>query len=185
MEDLSILKRAKEYIDKLARGINPLTDEDAEDDTLVNNVRITRCFFYISDVLGKVIENGGEIGKKKRAEKVEKVGLFEFALTDEQKASVKLSREPLAITNFVALINEVIDTATHKKLSYRTVVSHLLEEGYLMVREESDGETKVPTEKGYALGIMRERKDYDGRFYYVNLYSENAQSYILENINEM
>ena len=34
---------------------------DNEDD-VINNVRISRCLFYVSDVLRQVIENGGVIG---------------------------------------------------------------------------------------------------------------------------
>ena len=60
------------YIDKLANGINPLDDSSIPEDDIVNNVRISRCFFFISDILNKVIENDGKYHKqnKNKAEKV-------------------------------------------------------------------------------------------------------------------
>ena len=59
MTDLEVMQRAKTYIDKLANGINPLDDTTLLGNDIVNNVRISRCLFYVSDVLRQVIENGG------------------------------------------------------------------------------------------------------------------------------
>ncbi|MGN1443606.1 MAG: hypothetical protein ACI4XE_07140, partial [Acutalibacteraceae bacterium] len=64
MNDLETMKRAKSYIDMLANGIDPLTGETIRDDSVINNVRISRCLFYVSDVLNRAIDNGGEFGKK-------------------------------------------------------------------------------------------------------------------------
>ena len=43
--NLELLKHAKEYIENMANGINPLTGESVKDDDLINNVRISRCLF--------------------------------------------------------------------------------------------------------------------------------------------
>ena len=59
MTELDKLIRAESYIRKMANGINPITDETAADDDMVNNVRITRCLYYVSDILGQVIANNG------------------------------------------------------------------------------------------------------------------------------
>ena len=61
MTDLEIMQHAKEYLDKLARGIDPLTGREVPEGEIINNVRISRCLFYVSDVLRQVIENGGVI----------------------------------------------------------------------------------------------------------------------------
>lgn len=45
MEEMEILKRAKSYIDCLANGINPLVNQPIKEDDLVNNVKLSRCFF--------------------------------------------------------------------------------------------------------------------------------------------
>ena len=64
MTELEKMQRAKMYIDKLANGVDPLTDAEITSDSTLNNVRISRCLFYVSEVLGKVIDNGGEVGRK-------------------------------------------------------------------------------------------------------------------------
>ena len=55
MTEREILKHAKNYIDSLANGINPLTGEPVNEGDIVNNVRISRCLFYVSGILGKVL----------------------------------------------------------------------------------------------------------------------------------
>ena len=57
--DIELLKHAKYYIEKMANGVNPLTNEIVPDDDLINNVRISRCLFYVNDVLKEVINNKG------------------------------------------------------------------------------------------------------------------------------
>ena len=59
MTELEKIERAKMYIDKLANGINPIDDSMAPDEDIINNVRLSRCFFFVSDILRQVIENGG------------------------------------------------------------------------------------------------------------------------------
>ena len=65
MTDLETLERAKTYMEKLANGINPLDNSIIPDNDVVNNVRLSRCFFYIADVLRQVIDNGGVTKQKK------------------------------------------------------------------------------------------------------------------------
>ena len=69
MTELEKIERAKMYMDKLANGINPIDDTVVPDDDLINNVRLSRCFFFVSDVLRQVIENGGTHGRAERGAK--------------------------------------------------------------------------------------------------------------------
>ena len=59
MTEIDILKHAKEYLDKLAEGIDPLTGAVVSDTDVVRQTRISRCLTYVSDVLGRVIARGG------------------------------------------------------------------------------------------------------------------------------
>ena len=65
MTELETLERAKMYMEKLANGINPIDGSLIPDEDIVNNVRLSRCFFYVADVLRKVIDNGGVASQKK------------------------------------------------------------------------------------------------------------------------
>ena len=60
MTELEKLEYAKTFIDKLASGINPIDNSPIPEGEVANNVRISRCFFYVSDILRQVIENGGD-----------------------------------------------------------------------------------------------------------------------------
>ena len=47
MTDLDIMQRAKVYMEKLVQGIDPISDQEIPEDSVLNNVRLARCFFYI------------------------------------------------------------------------------------------------------------------------------------------
>ena len=47
MTELETMQRAKMYLDKLARGVDPITDRELPEDTVLNNVRICRCLHYV------------------------------------------------------------------------------------------------------------------------------------------
>ena len=64
MTELEKIAYAKSFIDKLAQGINPLNDTPIPDNEVVNNPRLCRCFFYVSEVLAQVIINGRKSGAK-------------------------------------------------------------------------------------------------------------------------
>ena len=61
MTDLEIMQRAKMYMDNLAQGIDPISGQEVPNDSVLNNVRLARCFFYVSGVLDQVIANGGRV----------------------------------------------------------------------------------------------------------------------------
>ena len=73
MNELDTMKRAKMYLDKLSRGIDPISGSALPLDGVLSNVRLSRCFADVSGILEQVIENGGTVGRfrlrtsKKRA----------------------------------------------------------------------------------------------------------------------
>jgi len=58
------LLKAKSYLDKLTNGINPITNELASENDTINNIHISRCIFYVSDVLRNLIENNNNRKKE-------------------------------------------------------------------------------------------------------------------------
>lgn len=68
MNELQKINRAKIYLENLANGVNPLTDQPVGENDIVNNVRISRCLFYVSDILGKIVENKESSRSIKRTE---------------------------------------------------------------------------------------------------------------------
>ena len=49
--NIEVLKKAQEHIEKMAQGINPLTNSSIENDSLLNDIRISRYLFYVNDIL--------------------------------------------------------------------------------------------------------------------------------------
>ena len=70
MTELETIKRAKMYIDYLAKGINPLNGQTINDNDIINNVRISRCLYFVGDILQNVIDNGGTKNNKKKEKKI-------------------------------------------------------------------------------------------------------------------
>lgn len=177
MNELDTMKRAKMYLDKLSRGIDPITDTALPLDGALSNMRLSRCFAYVSGVLEQVIENGGTIGKRK-AQKPP------FTITTEQKARVRVIDEPIPLTGFVKQINAVTVLTCETQLTFAKVADGLEEMGFLEKAEAS--RTRVPTQTGVQLGISREERTNErGDAYLVNLFNRAAQQFVLDNLEDI
>ena len=180
MTELETMRRAKMYMDKLAQGIDPISGEEMEQDSLLNNVRLARCFFYVSGILDQVIANGGKVSGSS------KPNLPDFQITREQLDRVPVSFEPLRITQFVNVINDVVNDPTHKKLSAGLITNWLLSKGILMNVPTENGKNKrVPTEAGIKCGLSTEQRQGQYGFYTAVLYNGNAQRFILDHLHEL
>jgi hypothetical protein len=174
--ELDKLKHAKEYLDKLAEGVHPLTGEPLPGDTVLNNVQLVRCFFYVSDILRQVIENGG---------RVRRTSARLFALTEEERSRVRLFDQPVTISILVRSINEAVSDRHMKKLSPTAVTAWLVEQGYLKVVEDARGRHKDITPKSREVGISAEDRIGPGGPYLAILYSRRAQQFILDNLDHI
>lgn len=173
MTELEKMKRAEMYLRKMAEGINPLTDEYVDDSDVINNVRITRCLYYVADVLQQVISNNGVVGtqvKRKRAD---------FYITDEQYALLAPFEQPVFAKDIVNRINEITADNNCKKFSARWISGYFISIGMLTV--VNDG--KIATDAGKEFGIITEvRNSIQYGEYHVNRYSPNAQRFIIDNL---
>ncbi|MCH5324210.1 MAG: hypothetical protein J1E39_03250 [Eubacterium sp.] len=176
MTELEKMQRAKMYIDKLANGINPIDDTPASDTDIINNVRLSRCLFYVSDILRQVIENNGVIAKSKTTKQP-------FSLPAEKITQFSFSPTPIPVSEIAKRINDLADLETCYKLKYSEITSWLIEIGALEEKVMPDGaKKKRPTVQGEELGILTEQRvGYNGN-YTVVLYNREAQQFILDNI---
>lgn len=181
MTELEKMRHAKNYIDMLANGMNPLSGEEVPEDSTLNNVRLSRCFFYVSDILRQVIDNGGEVGRKASS----KPTLLPFSITDEQASQIEISEAPVGVSIISKRIAEVLPEDV-KPLSAVQISSWLLEQGFLTENIYSGKKNKVATQKGISLGISTvEGSNAQGVPYKKNIYNLNAQRYIIENLNRI
>lgn len=181
MTEIEKIEYAKNFIDKLANGINPLDDTPVKKDDVVNNVRLTRCFFFVSDILRQVIENGGAEPKRKK-----KSTKLAFYLSPDQLADFVYSNKPVSISEIATRLNELRDTEDMKKINHRHLTSWLIEIGMLKEETDVNGKTvKRPTENGNELGIFIDERQGRSGEYIVTVYNLNAQAFIIDNMESI
>jgi hypothetical protein len=178
--ELEKIERAKMYMDKLANGIDPLSDKPIPDGDIVNNVRLSRCFFFVSDVLRQVVENGGITSPAKKHKKLP------FELSFEKREAFAFSEAPIPASEIARRLNELIDAETMKKVTYSNIATWLIEIGMLKtVENPSDTATKRPTEEGEKLGITVDERTGMHGAYSVVVYNLRAQHFIIDNLDAM
>lgn len=178
MTELETMQRAKMYMDKLAQGVDPITGQELPEDSALNNVRLARCFFYVSDVLGQVIANGGVIGARPK--------LLPFAITEQQLARVRVSQEPVRVTQLVEMISTAVDNPQMKKLSTTAITDWLLGKGFLEKQTTPDGKSRrVPTASGRMIGLSTETRQGQYGEYLAVFYNAEAQQFVLDNLADM
>ena len=173
MEDNNKTIVAKDWIQKLANGINPLDGSTIPDSDLVNNVHVSRCLFYVAELLDSV--------SKKNIKKSKELKL-DFNISSDNLAKVNVV-ERTYISHFVKEINKFVPE-NMKPMSYGKIVSWLMANGYLEeVEVDNFGKKKNPTALGCSIGISAElREGKNGPFWAVE-YNPNAQRFILDNLN--
>ena len=165
-------------LELLAQGIDPITRREVPDDSILNDVKLARCFFYVSGVLDQVIANNGVVGSKQK--------LRDFSITYDQLASVNLSAEPLRITEFVEELNFAVGDPAMKKLRTTVITDWLLAKGFLEKKLNGDGSfSRIPTQMGLQLGIIvRTRQTQQGERHAV-YYPPEVQQFVLDHLGEM
>ena len=178
MTELEKLQRAKMYLDKLANGINPITDEPVSDEDSINNVRVSRCLFFVSDILRQVIENDGHVGKTGKAKKQS------FVITHDALKAFPLSNKPIPVSEITRRINDLINPEICSQLKYKSITTFLVQSGFLTERPTEDGKAiRVPTEQGKMIGISTEERISQAGTHLVTVYNNEAQQFILDNID--
>lgn len=180
MNDLEVMIRAQQYIESLANGVDPLSGQNLPDSDIVNNVRISRCLFYVSDVLKKVINNGGEVQR----EKLKKSQRADFLLTAEQSAALRPQDDCIFLSKVAGIINSQIDEYTMKKLKSSTINEWLMQAGLLTEVIVNGKSRKNPTAAGEEIGItLYNYRTPTGVMVKNCVYDPQAQQFIFDNID--
>ena len=177
MTELEIMRRAKMYMEKLAQGIDPISDQEVPEDSVLNNVRLARCFFYVSGVLDQVIVNGGRVvGTPQK----------DFSITAEELRRVNPTQEPIRITQFVDLIMNAINNPDRKKLKTTTITNWLIVKGFMSKQADAEGKSKrLPTAMGEQIGLTVKLREGQYGTYQAVYYSAEAQRFVLDHLQEM
>lgn len=180
MDELEKLKRAKLYIDKLANGIDPISDEMLLDDTILNNIRLARCFFYVSNVLQQVIDNGGTDRLQSKTYRKK------FFITEEQKDLIEITTVECYMKDLIDKINTVTDINNCRKFQQKWLSSWLIDRGILTEYiDNTNTKHKKASPEGEKLGFRTEMRNGMYGVYPAILINKYAQKYIIDNLFEM
>lgn len=182
MTELEKMKHARDYIDLLARGIDPITGKEVPEDTVLNNFHLSNCFSYVSEVLGRIIDNGGQVTGTAHAGG----GPAPFTVDATRLADIPVSDESVTITVLARNISSAVDTAAMKPLSAVRLADLLQGEGLLAEETVNGKKRRVPADKGIAIGITcSEGINRQGMPFRINLYSRAAQQRIIAMLPEL
>lgn len=178
MTELELMQRAKLYMDKLAQGIDPISGDEVSEDSALNNVRLARCFFYVSGVLQQLIDNGGVVGSKPKK--------TEFTMNAQQAAQLRAADQPLRITEFADMVLAAVGREKMKRPNTKAITDWLIAKGFLTTQLGTDGKThRIPTEKGIRLGIYTESRQGQYGEYQAVYYAPSAQVFLLDHLTEI
>lgn len=176
MDERQKLFIAQDWVRKLANGINPLNGNAVKEDDIVNDVHVSRCLFYVADILGKCSE-------RKTIAYILRNNAFDPAAVQRDRYHYV---DAISIAPFAQEIEKLIPEDM-EAISYKSIVQWLTQKGLLLESEpDRNGRTyKIPSEEGRKVGIYTEDRENNGGHYLITLYNREAQKYILEHLAEI
>ncbi len=175
--DFEKMDKAKTVLTKMAEGINPITGEQIKDESFLNDPRIIRCFYFITEVLDNVMK-----GVYSRNSK-----LTQFVITPEQKSMVELSDGPIGVSEFSRQVNLCIDQTRSKKLTAVEINKRLRKIGVL--GEEINSATgkarTVTNSKSKDYGFEMIKKSFNGNEYDMVVMNDTGKRYLLDHLEEI
>lgn len=179
MTELEKIEYTKSFIDQLANGVNPIDGKAIPENDIMNNVRLARCMYYVSDILRQIIENGGITSQKKiYINKKE-----EFFLDIEQRNAFRFSSSPISISEITRRLNELKNDDCMKNITHNMITPWLIQSEILKEICINGKNQKTPTETAEAFGITLEHREGTRGPYSVVLYNEDAQHFLLDNLD--
>ena len=177
MTETDKIARARQYMELLAKGINPLTGVNLIPGECASEERMKRCFEYTAGILARAYDR--ELREEYRT--VRK-NAADFNLSPEELARFEFSDEPIGAGKLKEKLNALVDKTVTKPLKVTSITAFLISAGLLA---NEDGE-KRPTPEGAGMGITVERRTnpYGAEFEQI-LYSKQAQQFIIDNIDAL
>lgn len=175
--DFEKIDKAKMVLLKIAKGVNPLTGEIIEGDSFLNDARIIRCFYYVSEILDNVI-NGAYSSRVSKSS--------QFIITPEQKERVEFPQDKIGVNEFSKCINTQIDLRVSKRLTGVELNKRLKKMGILSEESTVNGKTRtVVTENSSKYGFETEKRTYNGVEYDMVVINDKGKKYLLDNIESI
>lgn len=171
------IEKAREIAQKLAGGVNPLNGEQMADDTVLNNPKMIRFFYYIQEILELTLAGRLQPGAESVAE---------FVITPGEKEKVRLSQGKIGVNEFAKCVNKVIDPNRSRKLTGLEINRRLKKMGILAERVLEDGKKRTAlNEQSGEYGIECEKRTFNGNDYDMILFNDTGKKYLLDNLEKI
>lgn len=175
MAEVEKLIVAKYYCEKLANGIDPISDKPVPNDSVLNHVRLTRFFFFLRDYISQELD----VKPSSRHSSDKKLS---FVITREKLSKIEVSSHPISISAFSSRVSQSTDPES-KMFSYKWATDWLIQAGFLALSDK-DGK-KYPTQAGNSIGISVDIRSKGFQEYRVVLYNKDAQQFLLDNMDSI
>lgn len=172
MEKEEKLLLADEYISSLAKGLHPITKAILPEDSVINDVKIVRCLYFVSEAIKEAMNCD-----KKKAERKKP-----FSISQNEISRFKISNGEITISAIVRKLNELKNDENMVKLTTKPITQWLLNCDLLQEVEENGKTVKRPTESGKSMGMSVRRMITDHGFFNAVVYNSKAQQFLLDNL---
>lgn len=172
MEKEEKLLLADKYISSLAKGLHPITKAILPEDSVINDVKIVRCLYFVSEAIKEAMNCD-----KKKAERKKP-----FSISQNEISRFKISNGEITISAIVRKLNELKNDENMVKLTSKPITQWLLNCDFLQEVEENGKTVKRPTESGKSMGMSVRRMITDYGFFNAVVYNSKAQQFILDNL---
>ena len=173
--EMEKLEKSIIVLERIAKGIDPLTGEIIRENSFLNDPKIIRCFYYVAEVLRNASK--GVYSNNKATE---------FIITDEQKKRVEFPQGKIGVNEFSKRVNECLDLCFSRKLTGVELNKRLKKMGVLGEEKMENGKTRTITnEDSIMYGFEMEKREYNGREYEAVVINDKGKKYLLDNIESI
>lgn len=172
MEKEEKLLLADEYISSLAKGLHPITKAVLPEDSVINDVKIVRCLYFVSEAIKEAMNCDKKKSERKKP----------FSISQNEISRFKISNGEITISAIVKKLNELKNDENMAKLTSKPITQWLLNCDLLQEVEENGKIVKRPTESGKSMGMSVKRILTDHGFFNAVVYNSKAQQFLLDNL---
>ena len=175
------IETALEYVTRMAMGADPISGEDAEEESVLNNPEVIRTMFTVKAVLEERLYTQKPAVKKLKDTRKE-------GFPPEIKENFKFKRNT-TVTHFIKDMYEFTDDTDYKPVKAARILDWLVLEGMLEAAhdEELNVNYKLVTKKGKEAGLSNRRVEsgLGGRNYISVIFNEKAQLFVVRNMEKI
>lgn len=174
--ELERVEKAKEVIEKIAKGVDPLSGTQIHHDSILNDAKMVRCFYDVSEVLENVIK--GNYSRRYKQ--------LDFIITAEQKSRVVFSEGKIGVNEFSRCVNQCLNLNESRRLTGVELNKKLRKLGILAEARSEEGKIRTTTnDTSSQYGFELEKKKYNGEEYDKLVINDEGKKYLLDNLENI